>query len=34
MAGVPEFWVDLVGVAPVDGGLGSACEEVSGVGSQ
>lgn len=34
MAGVSQFWGDIVSVAPVDGSLGGSTEEVSGISSQ
>jgi hypothetical protein len=34
VASVSELWVNAVGVAPVDGGLGGSAEEVSRVGSE
>ena len=34
VAGVSQLWADVVGVAPVDGGLVGSAEEVGGVSSQ
>jgi hypothetical protein len=34
MASVSQFWADIIGVAPVNSGLGSSAEEVSGIGGQ
>ena len=34
MAGVSQFWGDVISVAPVDGSLGGSAEEVSGISSE
>jgi hypothetical protein len=34
MACVSQFWADIIGVAPVDSGLGCSAEEVCGIGGQ
>ena len=34
MAGVSEFWSDIIGIAPVDGSLGGSAEEMSWISSK